>query len=199
MEKYIEIWQQAHTGGTSMDSVYRSDDLVPQIAKLEKNQQRVLRYKTLGAMIGLAALLVVFMNRMEFTFFSILGIGIFAVSIVVSVLILNRLRFRITDEERSRSTLQLAAISERKILTERRIFTRYLPLFMMVALAGINLMYTDLFMGEETGTRILYHLVMSGSILLGAVVGLSVRIRRFRAQFLPLLERIRRFREESGE
>jgi len=182
-----------------MDSIYRSDDLVPQIAKLEKNQQRVLRYKTLGAMIGLAALLVVFMNRMEFTFFSILGIGIFAVSIVVSVLILNRLRFRITDEERSRSTLQLAAISERKILTERKIFTRYLPLFMSVALAGINLMYTDLFMGEETSTRILYHLVMSGSILLCAMVGLSVRIRRFRAQFLPLLERIRRFREESGE
>jgi hypothetical protein len=150
-------------------------------------------------MIALAALLILFLNRMEYTFFSILGIGIFTTSVVASVLILNRLRFRITDEDRSSSTLDLAAISERKIMTERRIFTWHLPVFILVAVAGINLMYADIFSGEESGTRILYHLVLSGTLILAAAAGLSVRIRRFRKRFLPLLERIRRFKEASDE
>ena len=80
---------------------------------------------------------------------------------------------------------------------ERKLFTLYLPLFVVVALSGFNLMYLDLFLGEDRGTRILYHLLMSGSVLIGFVVGLTVRIKRFHKQFLPVLERIKKFKDEA--
>jgi len=58
-------------------------------------------------------------------------------------------------------------------------------------------MYLDLFMEEEKGTRILFHLVMSGSVLIGFMVGLTVRIKRFHKQFILVLERIKKFRDEA--
>ena len=113
------------------------------------------------------------------------------------MIVLNKLRFRITHEERSLSTLQLVDITEHKINKERKIFTLYLPLFILVALGGLNLMYLDLFGVEEISTRILYHLALTTGIALSFVVGISVRIKRFHKQFLPLLERIRKFKMES--
>ena len=112
------------------------------------------------------------------------------------MLLLNRLRFKITNEERSLPTLLLVDVAERKIKTERKIFTVYLPLFMLVALTGFNFMNLDFFRDEESRTRILYHLVLTGGITLSFFIGLSVRIKRFRKQFLPLLDLIRKLKVE---
>lgn len=198
MEPLIELWQQARIEEQGTDRPYRTDDLVPRIIKLERSQQKLLRFKTLSSIILLLALLIVFINKMAFSLTGYLGIGIFVASVLSVVVILNRLRFRITSEERSLSTLQLAGVAERKLLTERRIFTFYLPLFIVVALTGFNLMYIEFFSELDSGTRILYHTVMTGSLVVAFVVGLSVRIRRFQKQFQPLLDRIRDFRKEGG-
>lgn len=197
MEHIIELWQQATLDESRMDKVFQTEDLVPMIIKLEQKQQRLIRFKTLSSLILSLALLILFLNRTTITLYSSLGIGIFISSLLAVVVLLNRLRFQITHEERSLSTLQLAGVTEKKINMERKLFTIYLPLFVVVALTGFNLMYLDLFMGEEPGTRILYHLVMSASVLIGFVVGLSVRIKRFHKQFLPVLERIKKFKNES--
>jgi hypothetical protein len=162
-----------------------------------KKQQNLLRFKTLSVLILLPAIIILFLNLGTLTPVSILGIGIFTTSVLVVVVMLNRLRFRITDEERTLSTLRLAGIAEQKIRIEKKLFKIYLPLFVVVALAGFNLMYVDYFTEEETATRILYHLVMTGGLAVAFLVGLSVRIRRFQKQFLPVLERIRKFKIES--
>jgi hypothetical protein len=199
MEHLAELWQQAKIDESRMDRTYRTDDLVPMIARLEKRQERLLAVKTLGSVVILAALLIVFLNRMTLSLFSLMGIGIFTVSLLTIVILLNRLRFRITHEERSFSTLQLAGVAESKIRKERMIFTTYLPLFFVVAMIGFNLMYLDYFNAEESGTRILYHVIMTASLTLAFVAGISVRIKRFHRQFLPVLDRINRFRDESSE
>ena len=197
MEHIIELWQQAKIDESRMDRTYQTEDLLPMIIKLEHKQQRLIRFKTLSSIILSLALLILFLNRTSITLYSGLGIGIFISSLMVVVVLLNRLRFHITYEERSLSTLKLAGLTEHKINMERKLFTLYLPMFVVVALSGFNLMYLDLFMEEEMGTRILYHLVMSGSVLIGFVVGLTVRIKRFHKQFLPVLERIKKFRDEA--
>jgi len=197
MEHIIELWQQANIDESRMDRSYQTEDLLPMIIKLESKQQRLIRFKTLSSIILSLALLILFLNRTSITLYSGLGIGIFISSLLVVVALINRLRFHITYEERSLSTIKLAGLAERKINMERKLFTLYLPLFVVVALSGFNLMYLDLFMEEEMGTRILYHLVMSGSVLIGFVVGLTVRIKRFHKQFLPVLERIKKFRDEA--
>jgi len=197
MEQIIELWQQAKIDESGMDRSYQTEDLLPMIIKLEHRQQRLIRFKTLSSIILSLALLILFLNRTNITLYSGLGIGIFISSLMAVVLLLNRLRFHITYEERSLSTLKLAGLTERKINMERKLFTLYLPLFVVVALLGFNLMYLDLFLGEDRGTRILYHLFMSGSVLTGFVVGLTVRIKRFHKQFLPVLERIKKFRDEA--
>ena len=197
MEHYMEIWQRATIDDSRVDRVYRAEDLVPQIMKLVRSQEKLIRFKTLSTVILMLTLVIIFLNTISLTVFSILGIGIFVASLLVVLVLLNRLRFQITVEERSFTTMQLAETTEHKINTERKIFTRYLPLFIAVALIGINVMYVDIFRGEETGTRIFYHAILTGSIAVAAVVGLSVRIRRFHKQFLPLLGRIRKFIEES--
>jgi len=197
MEHIIELWQQAKIDESGMDRSYQTEDLLPMIIKLEHKQQRLIRFKTLSSIILSLALLILFLNRTSITLYSGLGIGIFICSLMVVVVLLNRLRFHITYEERSLSTIKLAGLTERKINMERKLFTLYLPLFVLVALCGFNLMYLDLFLGEERGTRILYHLLMSGSVLIGFVVGLSVRIKRFHKQFLPVLERIKKFKDEA--
>lgn len=197
MEDIIELWQHARLDETRMDSLYREEDLVPMIINLEKRQQNLLRFKTLSVLILLPALMILFLNLGTLTPVSILGIGIFTTSVLVVVIMLNRLRFRITDEERTLSTLRLAGIAEQKIRIEKKLFRIYLPLFVVVALTGFNLMYVDYFTEEELATRILYHLVMTGGLAVAFLVGLSVRIRRFQKQFLPVLERIRKFKIES--
>jgi amino acid permease len=197
MEDIIELWQQASIDESRVDREYQKEDLVPMIMNLEKQQQRVLRFKTLSILILLPAILILFLNRTAYSLSSILGIGIFTVSVIAVAILLNRWRFQITHEERSLSTLQLADISEEKIKKEKKLFTSYLPLFVVVALCGFNLMYLDYFSSEELATRLQYHLIMTTSLVLAFALGLSVRVRRFRKQFQPVMERIRKFKRES--
>ncbi len=196
MEALVELWQQAKTDRPRMDMVYKTEDVIPHIIKLEKKQQKLLRFKTLSSVLLLLALLIVFLNRMTITIYSGAGIGIFIASVLSIVGLLNRLRFRITYEERSLTTLELAEVAARKIKAERKIFSAYLPLFFLVALTGFNLLYLDTFRELDSGTRILYHLVMTGTIAVAFVAGLLVRIKRFQKQFLPLLARIQKLRSE---
>lgn len=197
MEHIIELWQQAKLDESRMDTLYKKEDLVPMIINLEKKQQQLLRIKTLSILILLPAILILYFNRTAFSPVGIMGIGIFFISVLVVVIMLNRLRFQISDEERTLSTLRLAGIAEHKIRIEKKLFTIYLPLFVVVALTGFNLMYFNYFIEEELATRILYHLVMTGGLAVAFIIGLTVRIRRFQKQFLPVLERIKKFKSES--
>jgi len=197
MEQIIELWQQAKTDEAGMDRRYEADELVPMIINLEKRQQKLLAFKTLSVICLLLAMLILLINSAELTLFTILGLGIFMLSALALVLVLNRLRFRITEKERSLSTLELAGITEQKVLTERRIFTTYLPIFIFVALTGTNLMYVDFLREMESSMRLLYHGVLTAGIVVATAVGLSVRIKRYRKQFLPLLDRIRMFKQEA--
>ncbi len=197
MEPLVELWNQAVIDESEMDRTYKQEDLVPLIINLEKKQQQLLRMKTLSVLILLPAIAIIFLNRSPLTLNGLAGLLILMVSVVVVVILLNRLRFRITYEERGLTTLELAGIAERKIYMEKRLFTTFLPLFMVVAVAGFNLMYVDYFAGEEPATRLLYHLVMSSGLVLAFVLGLFVRIRRFHKQFLPVLSRIRKFEKQA--
>lgn len=198
MEQLIELRQIAKIDKSTMDREYQSEDLVPRIMALQKKQQRLLHFKTLSSILLLVALVIVFLNRISLSVYSIMGIGIFISSVLTIVVMLNRLRFRITYEERTLSTLQLAELAESKIRTERKIFTSYLPVFAVIALTGFNLMYFDFFSGEEISTRFLYHLGITTSTAIAFLIGLTIRIKRFRKQFLPLQDRIRKFKSETS-
>ncbi len=197
MEQLIELWQQAKTDESRMDSRYQEGNVIPEIIKLDRKQQKLIIQKTLLAIAILSALIVVFLNRLSFSLYSLLGIGIFILSVLFILILLNRLRFMITNEELSLPTIQLVDVAARKIRIEKKIFTTYLPLFVVVALVGFNLMNLDFFVEEEPGTRILYHLILTGSTLLAFFLGLSVRKRRFKKQFLPLLDLIHKFKTEA--
>jgi hypothetical protein len=197
MEPLVELWQQASIDESRMDRTYQREDLVPMITHLEKKQQQLLRIKTLSVLILLPAILILFLNRGPLTLNGITGSGILTISILAVVILLNRLRFRITQEERGLSTLVLARIAEGKIHMERKLFTTYLPLFLVVALSGFNLMIADFLTGEEPATRVIYHMIMTGSFVLAFLMGLAIRIRRFHKQFLPVLSRIRKFEREA--
>ena len=60
MEHIIELWQQATIDESRMDKVFQTEDLVPMIIKLEKKQEKLLRFKTLIVLILLPALLISF-------------------------------------------------------------------------------------------------------------------------------------------
>jgi hypothetical protein len=197
MEPLVELWQHATIEESRMDRTYHKEDLVPMIVHLEKKQQQLLRVKTLSVLILLPAILILFLNRGPLTLNGITGLGVLTISVLAVVILLNRLRFQINQEERGRSTLELARIAERKIHMEKKLFTTFLPLFLVVALSGFNLMIVDSLTGEEPATRVVYHLIMTGSLVLAFILGLSVRIRRFHKQFLPVLARIRKFEQEA--
>jgi DNA-directed RNA polymerase specialized sigma24 family protein len=197
MEPLVELWQQATIDESRMDRTYQREDLVPMIIQLEKKQQQLLRIKTLIVLILLPAIVIIFLNRTILSLNSVMGLGIFTISVLVVTILLNRLRFKITEEERGRTTMELTRIAGRKIHMEKKLFATYLPLFLVVALSGFNLMIADTFTGEEQATRLLYHLIMTGSLVLAFVLGLTVRIRRFHKQFLPVLSRIRKFEQEA--
>jgi uncharacterized membrane protein YecN with MAPEG domain len=198
MEEIIDIWQQAKTAGDLTDHRYRADDLIPMIARLEKKQQKLVTFKTVSVICLLLAILILLINRMDPGLFTLLGMGVFLLSTLSILVVLNHLRFRINEGERSLSTLKLAEITEQKINAERKIFTRYIPIFLLLALTGINLLYVDLIGDLEAHIRILAHLLLSGTMLAAAVLGLFIRIKRFRKQFLPLLDRIQEFKNEAA-
>ena len=89
MEDIIELWQQASIDESRVDREYQKEDLVPMIMNLEKQQQRVLRFKTLSILILLPAILILFLNRTAYSLSSILGIGIFTVSVIAVAILLN--------------------------------------------------------------------------------------------------------------
>ena len=194
MDQLIEIWQSVHTDQDKMDKKYKPADLIPQVSKLEKNQKKVLQYKTYGSISILFMVLIIFLSQFTLVFNSILGIGVITASILGSVIILNRLRFKISDEERSLSTNTLVKVIEAKIETERKIFTIYLPILLLIIILGINLMYFEYLAELETRTRIIYHMILTISMVVAFFIGLSIRIKRFKKRFLPLLNRIQKFR-----
>ena len=197
MDQLIEIWQTVGTDQRTMDKKYRPDDLIPQVVKLQRNQKQVLRFKTYGAMTILFVALLIFMSQFTLELYSLLGMGIITVSILGSVMMLNRKRFRITDEERSLSTHSLVRKIEAKLNAERKLFTVYLPVLLLVIILGINLVYYGYLSTMETKARLLYHLILTISMVMAFFLGLSVRIKRFRKRYLPLLNRIQEFKKAS--
>ncbi len=194
MDQLIEIWQTVHTDQRNMDKQYKPEDLIPQVIRLEKNQVKVLRFKTYGATSILFLVLIIFVSQFNLVLNSILGISMITVSILGSVILLNRLRFKITDEERSLSTHTLVDVMENKIKSERKLFTLYLPIILVFIILGINLMYLDFLSELETRTRIFYHMILSISMVVAFFLGLSIRIKRYKKRFLPLLNRIQKFK-----
>jgi len=194
MDQLIEIWQTGHTDQINMDKKYKTDDLIPQVMKLEKNQNKVLLFKTYGSISILFMLLIIFLYQSTLELNSILGIGIIIASVMGSVIMLNKLRFKITDEERSLSTRTLFEVVETKIKTERKLFTFYLPTVLLIIILGINLVYFEYLAELETRTRIFYHIILTISMFVAFLLGLSVRIKRFKKRFLPLLNQVRKFK-----
>ena len=194
MDQLINIWQCLHSDHDAMDKKYKPEDLIPQVIRLEKNQKKVLLFKTYGSVSLLIMLLLIFFTQFTLAFNSLLGIGIITTSILSGVIALNRLRFRISDKERSLSTRSLVEAVEAKIKIERKLFRVYLPLLLLCVIMGINLMYLE-FLGDlDTPTRVLYHLVLSAGMVVAFLLGLSVRIKRYRKRFLPLLDRIQKLK-----
>ena len=194
MDQLIEIWQSVHTDQDKMDQKYKPEDLIPQVSKLEKNQNKVLQFKTYGSISILFMVLIIFLSQSTLVLNSILGIGVITASILGSVIILNRLRFKISDEERSLSTNTLVKVIEAKIETERKIFNIYLPILLLIIILGINLMYFEYLAELETRTRVFYHIIVTISMIVAFFLGLSIRIKRFQKRFLPLLNRIQKFK-----
>ena len=122
MEQLIEIWQSVQTDQSKTDKKYKPEDLFPQVIKLEKNQKNVLLFKTLSSISILFLLIMVFITQFTLALNGIIGIGIITISILGSVILLNRLRFRISDEERSLSTNSLVQVVETKIKNEEKIY-----------------------------------------------------------------------------
>jgi hypothetical protein len=198
MDQLIEIWQTVGTDQREMDKKYRPDDLIPQIIRLQRNQRQVLRFKTYGAISILFMALIFFVSQFTLEIYSISGICIITASILGTVILLNRKRFKITDEERSLSTLSLIKRMEAKIKTERKVFTIYLPVMLLMVILGINLIYYGFLSELETKVRIIYHIVMTVSMIVAFFLGLSVRIKRFRRRFIPLLNRIKEFKNRAN-
>jgi len=194
MDQLIEIWQSAHTDQRNMDKKYKPEDLIPQVIKLEKNQKKVIQSKTYITISILFVLLIIYFSKFPVEINSALGIGILVTSILGSVISLNKLRFKISDEERSLSMHTLVGVIESKIKTERKLFTVYLPVILIIVILGINMMYIDFLSELETRTRIFYHGILTVSMLIAFLLGLSVRIRRFKKRFLPLLNRIQKLK-----
>jgi len=194
MDQLIEIWQSVRTDQSNMDKKYKPEDLIPQVIKLEKNQKKVLLFKTYGSISILFFIIIIFLSQFTLVLNSILGIGIITTSILGSVIILNRLRFKISDEERSLSTNTLVEVIEAKIKTERKLFAVYLPIILLIIISGINLMYLEYLTELETKTRIFYHMILTISMIVAFLLGLSIRIKRFKKRFLPLLNRIQKFK-----
>ena len=195
MDQLIEIWQRVGTDQRDMDMNYTSEDLIPQVIKLEKNQKKVMLFKTYGSTSLLFVILFLFVSQFSLVLNSLIGIGLICASILGSIIILNRLRFKITDEERSLSTHRLVEVLEGKIRTERKIFTRYLPIILLFIIMGINLMYFEYLSDLGTGTRLFYHALLTLGMMVAFFVGISVRIKRFNQRFLPLLDRLEKFRK----
>jgi hypothetical protein len=194
MDQLIEIWQTVHTDQRNMDRKYKPKDLIPQVIKLEKNQKKVLLFKTYGSISILFMVLIIFFSQFNLVLNSILGIGVITASILGSVILLNRLRFRITDEERSLCTNTLVEVLETKIKSERKLFTLFLPIILLFIILGINLMYLEFLTELETRTRIIYHIMLTISMIVAFFLGLSIRIKRYKKRFLPLLNRIQKFK-----
>ena len=194
MDQLIEIWQTVGTDQRNMDRKYKPEDIIPQVVKLEKNQKKVMLFKTYGSTSILFVVLIFFLSQFSLVLNSLLGIGLISASILGSIILLNRLRFKISDEERSMSTHRLVEVLETKIKTERKIFILYLPIMLLFIILGINLMYFEFLAELETGTRIFYHLLLTISMVIAFLFGLFIRIKRFRKRFLPLLERLQKFR-----
>lgn len=199
MDQLIEIWQTVGTDQRDMDRKYKPEDIIPQVIKLEKNQKKVMLFKTYGSTAILFMILIVFLSRFSLALNSLLGIALISASILGSIIILNRLRFRISDEERSLSTRTLIEALEKKIKTERKIFTLYLPIILLFIILGINLMYLEFLAELETGTRLFYHILLTISMIIAFFIGFSVRIKRFRKRFLPLLDRLEEFKNAVGQ
>jgi len=199
MDQLIEIWQTVGTDQRDMDRKYKPEDIIPQVIKLEKNQKKVLQFKTYGSTTILFMVLIIFISQFNLVLKSILGIGLISASILGSIILLNRLRFRISDEERSLSTNRLVEVLETKIKNERKIFTLYLPVILLFIVLGINLMYLEFLAELETGTRIFYHILLTISMIIAFILGLSIRIKRFRKRFLPLLTRLQKFRSAESQ
>lgn len=93
---------------------------------------------------------------------------------------------------------KLVDVTAAKLKTERKIFTVYLPIFLLFVILGLNLIYIDYFVDLETNMRILYHLIISAILVVAFLLGLLIRIRRFNKRFLPILTRIMKFKNEMN-
>ncbi|MBN2350181.1 MAG: hypothetical protein JXJ22_15180 [Bacteroidales bacterium] len=163
--------------------------LVQKLKKLEKNQYRINLFKTFSVLIILLLFGWLLVPKIADKFMA-LGLSIIIISTTLFLILYWRSQFSMDKIRILNSSIEVIKDAVKQLQMQKRLFYIHFPLFVFLMLVGLNIIYISLFEADTFSDRVIYHVMGSVFVLLGFIVGISVRRYRFKKELQPVIDEL---------
>ena len=185
------IWQSQHPSPSEIKEVKLTDsEIFSKVKKLEKKHFRINMIKTILVAIILIFLSISILSLKEISIITKTGLAWIIMSLFISFIFYWKMQFNPSDLtffDKSDRFIEKTMI---KLKQQKKIITHLIPIMVSCLILGLNLIYFDLLKGEELTVRISLHILMSSFLILIMFLGLTVRKKRFRNDFQPIIDEL---------
>jgi hypothetical protein len=191
LEEMRSVWQESSPPGTEpSDDSPNWQDLLAGLRRYERQVLRVNVAKTIGGVVTLLLAGGILLPGHIDSWLVLGGLSWVALSTLSFIIVYWRWQFRVGTLPLDRSALELIRLARHGLMRERTLFWRFMPLFGLAMIVGLQVVYLGILRNEPPTDRLLFH-VLSALTLLAVLAGaLRFRRRRFQREMQPLLDRL---------
>lgn len=191
LDEYKELWQKQKV---NMKAAFTATgnaipNILDKLKKFERKQFGINLTKTIIVALIILTMFF-FLGETNFGLFSITGIVIIFSSVVSFLIIYWKKQFKVSELNLDDSSNKFLEHAVFKLNEQKKLFKVYFPYFGAGLIAGLNLLYLDMFEGYELSSKFYMHLGMSTLLLVAILIGWKIRMYRIRKEWQPLIDEL---------
>ena len=191
LEDMRSVWQETFPPG--MEALDDSPGWQDVLARLQQYERRVFRINLVKTVASVTILLlaggIVIPGHAD-SWLVLGGLGWIVLNALVFLALYWRWQFQVHTMPLHWNTMEFIQIARNGLMRERKLFRRFMPLFGLAMIIGLQVIYLGILQGYPLPSRILSHVVSVLALLAALAGGLRFRQRRFQREMQPLLDQL---------
>jgi hypothetical protein len=185
------IWQKHQPQfNESIELKLKDTGIFSKLKKLNKKHFRINLIKTILVAIILIFLSFAILSLKDTSIITKAGLGWIILSLFIGLTFYWKMQYNQSNLEFIDTSDLFIEKTIIKLSQQKKIITHLMPIMVSGLILGLNLIYYDLLKGEELTVRISLHILMSSFLVLIMFLGLTIRKKRFKNDFQPIIDEL---------
>lgn len=186
------LWVSQEVSGTGFNEKEPVDSpLIARLKALQNRQDKINKIKII-LIVTIMALLILSISGQSLPgislYYAMAGLLVLASGIVVFFITYLKRQLKVSELPFDLPSIQFLDKTIERLNRQNDVFKRPFIAFIIVLILGLNLLYLGILPEMELMTRIGFHGLMSGMLIIAAFAGYRVRMYRNKKEVLPVIE-----------